>query len=193
MAVGNRWTYRVTDGNGVSMKTSTVMGMEPVGGSGPNASTMAFHVVTTKQSAAGMDQTESWQGVLENGSVVRYRELAFQAGSTTSNGEDFWEPYKLRLDASAERTAEGATWQELYTETKVQMGVATPAPRNDGWLVEAVDVPCGPVNGEMLSCIQVRKTVDGAQAGKVYLFARCVGKVREQGTQLEELTDFAVN
>lgn len=193
MAAGNRWTYRVTDSNGTSMKTSTVMGLEPVGGTGPNAALMAFRVVTQKVSAAGMDMTESWQGVLEDGSVVRYRELGYQAGGTVSNGEDFWDPYKLRVDESPDRLAEGAAWQEMYMETKVQMGMPTEAPRSDGWAVDAVDVPCGPVSGLMHSCIQIRKTVDGAATGKTYLFARCVGKVREQGTQLEELVEYSVD
>lgn len=194
MAVGNMWTYKVTNPtSGVSMKTTLVDKMEAVGGTGPNAAKMAFHVVTTKTSGAGGDMTESWQDVLANKTVVRYRELAFAAGSTNSNGEDHWDPYKLRVDESPDHIVKGATWNEMYMETKVAMGVtAAAAPRNDGWVVSDVGVPCGPVKGEMLSCIKLTKTADGAMVGKTYWYARCVGKVREEGTQTEELTDYTV-
>src|SRR5690349_9841259 len=191
MAVGNRWTYRVISPvDGTSMKEQTIDSEEEVGGSGPNADKTAFHAVTAKMSGQGMDKTESWQAVLDDGSVVRYRELEYKAGTDTPNGEEHWDPYKLRIDQSPEHLGAGATWNERYAETKIDKGVATTASRDDGWKVEGVDVPCGPVKGEMLSCIKLSKGTDGADTGKTYWFARCVGKVREQGSQVEELVDY---
>lgn len=193
MAVGNRWTYRVISPvDGVSMKEQVIDGKEVVGGTGPNADETAFHAVTMKMSGQGMDKTESWQAVLADGSVVRYREVEYKAGTETANGEEHWDPYKLRIDQSPEHLGAGATWDERYAETKIDKGVATTASRDDGWKVDAVDVPCGPVNGEMLSCIKLSKGTDGADSGKSYWFARCVGKVREQGSQVEELVDYAL-
>jgi hypothetical protein len=191
MAVGNRWTYRVISPvDGVSMKEQVIDGEEAVGGSGPNADETAFHAVTMKMSGQGMDKTESWQAVLADGSVVRYRELEYKAGTESANGEEHWDPYKLRIDQSPEHLGAGATWDERYAETKIDKGTATTASRDDGWKVDGVDVPCGPVNGEMLSCIKLSKGSDGADSGKSYWFARCVGKVREQGAQVEELVDY---
>jgi hypothetical protein len=194
MAVGNRWTYRMTHPmNDVSMKTNMVDKMELVGGTGPNANKMAFHVVTSKLTGLMTDTTESWQGVLADDTVVRYRELAYAAGTMQMNLEEFWDPYKLRVDGSAAHIVKGATWNEMYGETKIAKGVTAPvAARNDGWVVDDVDVPCGPVNGEMLSCIKMRKTRDGAMTGKTYWYARCVGKVREEGIGTEELVDYTV-
>jgi hypothetical protein len=193
LAVGNSWTYRVTHPvDGVSTKTTRVEDEQLVGGTGPFADRIAFHVVTTKMSSAGTDRTESWQGVRSDSSVVRYREVSFKAGTMTVNGEEFWEPYKLRIDESPAHVLEGATWHEKYTETKVKGGVATPTERDDAWVVDATDVPCGPVQGRMLSCLKVRKKSDGAAEGKTYLYARCVGKVREEGAQTEELVDYSV-
>lgn len=194
MAVGNSWTYRVTDPvDGVSMKTQTIDAEQRVGGTGPHADETAFHAVTSKMSGNGMDKTESWQAVLPDGSIVRYREITYMAGSATSNGEDYWDPYKLRIDQTPEHLVAGATWAEQYNETKIDKnGVATTAARNDGWMVVAVDVPCGPVRGQMLSCIELSKGKDGADTGKTYWFAPCVGKVREQGTSVEELTDYTL-
>jgi hypothetical protein len=194
MAVGNSWTYRVTNPvDGVSMKTTTVESFGPLGGTGPNANEMAFHVVTSKVSGQVSDRTESWQGVLEDDTVVRYRELSFPAGTMQSDGEVSWDPYKLRISESAEQTVVGASWNETYTETEIKNGVPMASARSDGWSVDAVDVPCGPVDGEMLSCIRISKTADGSMAGKTYLFARCIGKVREEGTQVEELVEHTVN
>jgi hypothetical protein len=191
MAVGNRWTYRVISPvDGTSMKEQVIAGEEVVGGTGPNAAETAFHAVTTKMSGQGMDKTESWQAVRGDGSVVRYREIEYKAGTDTANGEEHWDPFKLRIDQSPEHLVAGATWDELYSETKIDKGTATTASRDDGWKVDGVDVPCGPVNGEMLSCIELSKGADGADGGKSYWFARCVGKVREQGTQVEELIDY---
>jgi hypothetical protein len=194
MAVGNSWTYRVTNPvDGVSMKITEVDKMSKVGGAGPNAGKTAFHVVTSKQSGAMMDMSESWQDVLADGSVVRYRELSFSTGTTQANGEDSWDPYKMHFDQSPEHVASGASWDERYTETKIDKNmVTTSATRTDSWTVDAVDVPCGPVKGEMLSCIKLSKTAGGGGGSKTYLFAPCVGKVREEGTQTEELTDYSV-
>jgi hypothetical protein len=194
MAVGNTWTYRVTSAiDGVSTKVNAIDGEEKVGGTGPHADEVAFHALTTKTSGAGMDMTESWQAVLDDGSVVRYREISYRAGSNTPNGEEHWTPYKLRIDNSAEHIAAGAKWDEIYTETKItNNGVPLDASRKDGWIVEAVDEPCE-VAGEMLSCLKLRKTADGADGGKTYWYARCVGKVREMGTQTEELMSYELH
>ena len=194
MAVGNSWTYRVINPlNGITTKVNTIDRKEAVGGTGPNADVVAFHARTSKTSGAGEDMTESWQGVLEDGSVVRYREVAYRAATSTVNGEEHWAPYKLRFDNLPAHVEDGATWDEQYTETKTDNGVSIDAPRKDGWTVEGVDVPCGPVKGEMLSCIRLRKAADGGDAGKTYWYARCVGKVREMGTQVEELTDYELH
>jgi hypothetical protein len=193
MAVGNSWTYKVTQPvNGVSTKTTVVDKMQVVGGTGPNAAKMAFHVITMKTSGGVSDTSESWQDVLSDDTVVRYRELAYAAGSTTPNGEDYWDPYKLRVDNAPAHTVKAAAWDEIYTETKVAAGTPTSASRKDGWVVDDVDVACGPVQGAMLSCIKFSKKVDGAASGKSYWYARCVGKVREEGAQTEELTDYTV-
>jgi hypothetical protein len=194
IAVGNSWTYDVINPVvGKSTKVNTIEGEEKVGGTGPNADVMAFHAVTRKTSGAGEDMTESWQGVLEDGSVVRYREIAYAAASNMINGEEHWEPYKLRIDNTAEHLEEGASWAEQYRETKIDNGVPLTADRSDGWVVEAVDEPCGPVHGEMLSCIRLKKSADGSAGGKTYWYAPCVGKVREMGTQIEQLVDYELH
>src|SRR3954469_21608959 len=47
-SIGNSWTYRVTKNGNVTEKTTTIGDLELVGGTGPNATLMAFHVTTSK-------------------------------------------------------------------------------------------------------------------------------------------------
>lgn len=195
-AEGNTWTYRVTDDDGtVSVKTTRIHALEPVGGIGPNKDVMANKVVTTKKD--GTDETQSWQAVVGN-KVVRYRELSFDGRSVDANGnpvapelEEHWDPFKLRIDASAERTREGASWLEDYEETKIRNGVAQPAARRrDLWQViktsEKVVVPAGEFDA-----LVVQRT-SGSDSIKQYWFVPGIGKVKETGGQTEELEDYEV-
>jgi hypothetical protein len=110
---GNTWTFRVTEGGQTSTKVTTVGPEEPVGGSGPNAGLMANRVTTRKGTN---DTTSSWQSQVGE-VIVRYREQAFHATTGALELEEHWSPHKLHVDGSAEHTATGASWLELYEET----------------------------------------------------------------------------
>src|SRR5689334_22138193 len=115
---GNSWTYRVTDDEGTTTKITTISASpEPVG-LGPLKDTMAYRVVTKKSD--GADQTISWQMPLDD-MVVRYREQSYAASTGKLELEEYWEPYKLHIDGSAEHTRSGATWAVHYQETKVKV------------------------------------------------------------------------
>src|SRR5678816_4723616 len=66
---GNSWTYAVNDEGVVSMKVTTIGALEPVGGTGPNASVQANKVVTAK---GVMDQTISWQAPMGDSVCLLY-------------------------------------------------------------------------------------------------------------------------
>jgi hypothetical protein len=142
---------------------------------------MAFHVLTEKIDGT----TESWQADAGD-RVVRYRERSFDSVGTLMDDE-VYTPYKLRLDESAEHTQAGASWSETYLEA---INGAAGVSRTETWTVEATDesvtVPAG-----TFSCLRVRRV--GAafgQADKTFYFARGVGKVKEMGDQLEELSSY---
>ncbi len=104
-----------------------------------------------------------------------------------------YEPAQIRIDESAERTMEGAEWDEEYTETiDDPVNGTTVIPTVDHWTVLGVDEPCESPFGTF-SCIRLRRTrTMGGIAEKEFHFARGVGKVREIGAnQLEELTGCA--
>src|SRR5690606_24129915 len=116
---------------------------EPVG-IGPNAEKLAFKITTRKGDS---DETVSWQGVVGD-AVVRYREQAFGAMTGELQLDEYWEPYKLRVDGSSERRQAGASWLETYQETKIATGQEpVTSERRERWLVDAVDeevtVPAG--------------------------------------------------
>ncbi len=183
---GNRWTYRVTDETGAeSIKTTTVGGLEPVGGVGPNAALMAYKVVTKK---GPKDETVSWQAVLGD-RVIRYREQSFHAATGLLEQEEHWAPHKLHVDSSAAHTRKGASWLESYSETKLAVGgqPASSQPQ-DRWTVladdESVTVPAGTFRAVVL-----QKT-GGSE--KKYWYVRGVGKVMEVGNKTETLVSYEV-
>jgi hypothetical protein len=187
-AEGNTWTYRVTNNGVVSTKVVTIHGEEEVGGTGPHKSDLAFRVVTAK---ADDDQTVSWQVKIDE-RVLRYREQSFHATTGALEQDEFWAPYKLHFDGSAEHTKDGASWLESFEETKIAASGNKPdevSDERDRWMVdshsEKVTVPAG-----TFDAVIVQKA--GGSDVKTYWYVRGVGKVRESGSQLEELVSFEV-
>lgn len=187
--VGNSWTYRVTKNGSVTEKTTLVGDLELVGGSGPNADVMANHVTTDKD---GTDHTESWQGPAADSPlrIVRFREQAFGAKSGTLDTENHYDPPKLHADGSAAHTVKGASWVEDYSETSLPVGMpANTHSVSERWTVisdsETVKVPAGTFTG----VIHLRKV---GSSTKDYWYARGVGKLKETGTQTEELSAYTI-
>jgi hypothetical protein len=190
LQTGNTWTYLVTDATGVpTPKTQTVMGQEPVGGTGPNAATTAFRMVTRK-GVGGLDETVSWQARVGT-RVVRYREQSFMA--TAPHGleiEEHWAPSKLRVDETPAHTVAGASWLETDQETKLPVGgTPTTLEVREVWNVTA-ERQAVTVQGQSYEVMIVTKS-GGAQ--KTYWWARGIGKVKEIGSnQTEELMSYQV-
>ena len=189
-SVGNNWTYRVTKDGVVGLKTTTIGDAEAVGGDGPNAEAMAYHVTTAKGTDLN-DHTESWQTPSADNPdrVVRYREQSFDATSGKLELDEYWEPEKLHIDGSAEHTVMDASWLESYSETKNEVGL-TPTTHDvrERWTVldddETLEVPAGTFE----HVIHFQKI--GSSTSKEYWYLRGVGKLKETGSQTEELTEY---
>jgi hypothetical protein len=184
-AVGNSWTYRVTEDGMVSDKVTTIGDLEPVGGEGVNAELSAYKVVTTKKN--GQDHTDSWQAP-DGDRVLRYREQAFSASTGELELDEYWDPYKLHVDGSAEHLVEGSSWLEEYEETKFPVGdTESTSTRRDRWSVkslsESVTVPAGTFDAVIFQKV-------GAGSLKTYWYVPGVGKVKETGGQTEELMEY---
>jgi hypothetical protein len=187
-AVGNNWTYRVTDTKSVSQKVTSIEAEELVGGSGPHADEMAFKVTTLK--VDGTDRTLSWQ-LDQGGKVIRYREQSFSAGSGALSLEEHWDPYKLHIDGTPEHTAPNATWLEEYAETKLPAaGSPSTAQQRDRWSVDQADATVTVPAGTFEHAVVFTKA--GGSDLKTYWYVRGIGKIKETGGQTEELVSYTV-
>jgi hypothetical protein len=184
-AVGNSWTYNVTDKGQTTSKVVTVGAAEPIG-AGPSSATMANKVLTMN----GTDKTISWQGPLD-GAIVRYREQAFKASTGALSDDTVWAPHRLHVDSSDAHTVAGASWLDLFEETKTPADGSMPklSTGRERWTVmsdhESITVPAGTFTTVVLQKI-------GASTTKTYWFARGVGKIKESGGQTEELVKYQV-
>lgn len=189
-AVGNAWTYRVTKDGVTTLKTTTIGDLEEVGGDGPNARLMAYHVTTAKGDDS-KDRTESWQAPSADNEdrIERYREQSFDATSGELELEEYWQPAKLHIDGSPERTAQDASWLENYQETKAEVGL-TPSTHEvrERWTVLDADASVEVPAGKFEHVIHFRKV--GSSTSKEYWYLRGVGKLKETGSQTEELTEY---
>jgi len=142
--------------------------------------------VTTK-TKDGTDQTLTWAAEVAD-AVVRYREQSYDAGTGLPKADDYYDPDKLWADGSAEHTTNGASWLEVYTDTKIPVGGATGtgSENRDLWTVtsdnESVTVPAGTFDG--------RGVPESRLDQQTYWYVRGVGKVKETGGQVEELVSF---
>jgi hypothetical protein len=196
LAVGNTWTFQVTDNNGATIeKTTTVLEKQKVGGSGPSKDVDAFFVRTTKTGSATEDKTESWQGNVEfekgQFATVRYREIAYHAATGTKEMDEHWDPYKLRVDNF--HTAADPAWTETYTESKLHEDPALmdelDVPHDDEWAVLEDAASITTQAGTFTARRIIRRATSQNDPDKVYWFAKGIGKVQETGNQTEKLVD----
>jgi hypothetical protein len=188
LAVGTSWTYQVTAAAGASpvLKKNTVEAYEDVGGA--KAGTSAFRIRTEKTDGA----TVSWQEDRCD-SIVRHREQSFSLAEVMTD-DDVYQPSKMRIDESAAHLVVGASYTTAYSElhTDPATGLTTTKSKVEKWTVEAVDeavtVPAG-----TFTCVRLHKVgADQGQADKRFWFARGVGKIKEEGDQLEELASYTL-
>ena len=192
-AVGNQWTYQVTKDGVVALKTTTIGELEKVGGEGPNADVMAYHVTTAKGTDQ-QDHTESWQAPSadEPERVMRYHERSFDATSGNLELDEYWDPGKLHIDGTAEHTAADASWLETYSETKLPVGLSpTTHEVHERWTVLETDATLEVPAGSFQHVIHLQKV--GGSSTKEYWYRRGVGKLKETGSQTEELTEYQIS
>jgi hypothetical protein len=198
LQVGASWTYAVTDpafpGAPAEMKTQTVEAFEDVGGE--KAGVMAFRLKTVKPG----DEVITWQENTQLGLTIRHREREFTVVGTSVSlrADNFFFPFKLRVDGTDPHTAANAVWETMHEE-KVYDSSAPAGKtiaKTERWTIEAVGemvtVPAG-----TFTTIRVRRvTLVGAGgdegADKTYWFAEGVGKIKETGGQTEELAAYSL-
>ncbi len=181
LTAGSTWTYQVTDPTqGVYQKQMVVVGPAAI----PGTSVGATQVL---ESAAGVE-TLAWQ-TESDGLFLKWREEERVGGLLTKTTD--WSPALMKYLSRA--APAGWTWESdahqtvTYPDgTKVEKDVAFV------WTVvaasERITVPAG-----TFDCVKVTKVnLDKADRTKTYWFAAGVGKVREEGSAVEELASYAL-
>lgn len=190
LGVGHSWTYEVTGTAVPFTKVQSVEALAAVGGNGPERATMAFRMRTTKMARdSGLgDQTVSWQA-WRGDQLVRYRELSYRAGTSEVRLEEHWKPPRIRLDVSPAFLQPGGRIVERFVEVKLVGGVAVEGERTAIWEVVSMDEEVT-VRAGRFRALHLRVSGRASGGGKDYWFARGVGKVKEVGSQIEDLVSF---
>ena len=209
---GNSWTYLVTPLVDIDVPTFKVVKIDeagPVGGDGGSAQRPAYRHTTCKESPSPeackqppgadnkTDQTVGWLGTY-NKVIANYREQAFKKFTTMMTEEDWWEPYRTKIDQRPDHLMAGAMWTETFREYKRPWnGPMTVSKQTETWRVEAVGEtivvnPPGGAPRTYPNCIKISHNTATGATTKTFWYARGIGKVKEMGTQMEELIDYTV-
>ena len=184
--VGFTWEYRVTDlaSGDVKTKTQTIDSTF----THPDDGLPTFLQRTQKTGGS----TENWIR-LDGDALIRLRQQDFNSLSELVRTNEYL-PSRIRLDESSAAIADGATWDESYIDVEydpLDVEVAR-VDMAEHWEVLGVDVPCESPLGSF-SCLNLRRTrTAGGIAEKEFMYARGIGKVREDGGQVEQLTGCSV-
>jgi len=180
--VGYHWEWRVTDLSSGAVETKTQVVAEIR--NHPDDGEPMLVQLTNK----GAGSTENWMRK-EGDALVRLQQMDRNSLDELLR-TTLYTPYAIRLDEAAERVADGATFTEDYTEVEYdEMGTETRRTNvTEEWEVLGVNVACDAPLGTF-ECLHIRRTrTQGGVTEKQYWFARGVGKIREEGGQIEQLT-----
>ena len=181
--VGNVWRYRVTKvatGEVTTKRQELTETMTPEGETEP-----VIVQLTTKPNGTA----ETWNR--KGGDVVYRIKQIDRDGTGAIERQNAYTPDRLRLDESAARITDGATWTEEFDSIEYDaVGVETGRVAvTETWTIAGVDEACESPLGTF-RCLHVQRTASDADGGSVmkdYWFARGLGKVREEGDAREEL------
>ena len=184
MTVGDTWLYHVNDKGVKYDKTATFEAQEDEGG--PKAGTQGFRM--RESFPANVQLTWYHQ---EGQTVVRDHEQALDSSNTLTS-EDWYDPYRLRVDETPDHLVGGANWTWTYKDTHSSRSKPTATTSlTESWKVDAVDeavtVPAGTFASLRLTHVD---PTDGST--KTYWFVRGVGKAREETSagHIEELASY---
>jgi hypothetical protein len=171
LSVGLSWTYQVTTATGdVSQHPTVVEAME----SSPAAGNPSFRIRYELPDATSL----RWEQK-SGSSVVRYEDDTVDASGTTT-ATKVYTPSELVLDESPQHLTSGATWVEMYGQTKSSSKSGKVTQETAQWTVlsvnEMVTVPAG-----TFTCLKVQRVHSSSSSPvpEVTWYAAGIGKVKE--------------
>ncbi len=184
--VGFTWEWRVTDLTSGSVETKSQIVQESR--DNPDDGLPMFVQMTDK----GGGSTENWMRT-DGDALVRLQQMDYNSLDQLLR-TTVYDPHAIRLDEASDRITEGATYTQTYTEIEYDStGTETRrAEVTEEWEILGVDVACDAPIGAF-ECLHVSRTrTAGGIAQKEYWFAKGIGKIREEGGQIEQLTACSV-
>lgn len=186
LVVGTTWVYNVTDTGVAYTKNSAVESYEDIGGVA--AGIMGYKVSETIKTSTQLTWYESTAT-----DVRRHHDQQIDANGVMSS-EDWYTPYDLRVDESADHLMAGAAWTMSYMDahTSASKPAATKT-ITENWTTDAVNetvtVPAG-----TFGALKITRTDTSDGTAKSQWFVPGVGKIRESNTtgHLEELTSYMI-
>ena len=182
---GSSWTYRITDPvTGTFPKDVTVQGPAQVSDKGASA----IAVVSVQPHI----EEHSWQIVVD-GKVLRLREEDRKNGQPVRDVT--WQP-SLMMKALSDPKSAG--WTETVTLVETERNLLTGAVDEKekvyAWTVEAVNQTVTTPAGTFTNAIKLKRSRPDKTdwETRTYWLVPGVGKVREEGERLEELTRYDV-
>jgi hypothetical protein len=180
---GSTWTYRITDPvRGVFDKSVEVLGQRTV----PGSTTAA----TAVRSVQPYLEELSWQVELQSGVVVRLREEDLKGGAVVRSTT--WSPATVK--SLAQTQDPGWSYTSSIRETVRQDdGTVEEKDKTYVWRVVAVNETVIVPAGTFTNAIKVqRDRSDKEGKERVYWLVPGIGKVKEDGERLEELSAYDV-
>lgn len=183
LTTGSTWTYRITDPEkGIFDKVVNVVGPQAV----PETNTSAILV----RSVQPHIEEHSWQTELQNGTVVRLREEDLKSGAIVR--VTTWSPATVK--SLSQEQQQGWTYSSTIRElTREDSGLAEEKEQTYVWRVLAVNETVTVPAGTFTNAIKVqRDRPDKTGKTRTYWLVPGVGKVKEDGERLEELSSYDV-
>lgn len=180
LALGNRWEYRIVDGPRTFTKVRTITGQQEVGGG-----IVAWRMESIED---GM-KVVALNDYLPDVGVRRFRDELYDLSTDRLIEASSYDPFTLRFPPF--RIASGLI--ETYVERRYDGDnrMIDEKEKVHQWEVvskdEVVTVPAGTFH-----CMHVRRTNASGTKVREYWMARGVGKVKEVGDFVEELTSWQV-
>jgi hypothetical protein len=188
LTTGSTWTYAITDDiQGQFTKTVTVKGPSAVPG---QSGVQAIQVESVQNTSPAYVEL-SWQQ--ESGGMVnRVREEDRRGGSLVQT--TVWSPATLKMISQLRELGWSHTQGTVTERIAMGDGSVTEAPEKPYvWTVKAVNEPVAVPAGTFPNALRVERTrSDKTDTLRTYWLVPGVGKVKETGERLEELTSYSI-
>jgi hypothetical protein len=171
LAINASWTYHVNDQGVLYDKVTSVQALEDAGGA--FAGVMAYRTMDQFPT----ETQSTWYQV--DGLVVKRLHDNSMTLTGALKAEDWYSPFRLRVDETPEHLVSGATWTLPFTDASSKpSSPAVTVSKTDSWKVDGVNEPIVVPAGSFLS-LHVTRTDSSDGSTKSFWFVRGVGKVRE--------------